>query len=113
MGDALASLEAQYIFLTNHLDEYLDACKGDAPGSVDSDQDSVRSNYVTSRQNYWGCIKKIFHDDDPEVMSAVQQVKSAQSALEDSLDSLKEIATVLNTIDQAVKVGGQLAKLAV
>jgi hypothetical protein len=112
MGDALASLEAQYIFLTNHLDDYLDACKSDAASKVDADQDSVRSNYVTSRKNYWGCIKKIFHDDDPEVVAAVEQVKSAQTALEDSLDNLEEVATVLNTIGQAVKVGGELASLA-
>ncbi len=112
MGEALASLEAQYIFLTNNLDDYLDACTKDLPTKVEADQDTVRANYVTSRQNYWGCIKKIFHDDDPKVVAAVKQVKDAQDSLEDSLDQLENITAVLNTISEAVKAGGELASLA-
>ena len=106
VGDALSSLEDQYIFLTNHLDDYLTACKTDA------ERDSVTSNYVKSRRNYWNCINKIFHDDDPRVGAVVEQMGAAQKSLEGSLAQLDQIATVLNTIASAVKVGGDLAALA-
>ncbi|MGC2108630.1 MAG: hypothetical protein WA655_03885 [Candidatus Korobacteraceae bacterium] len=106
MGDALSSLENQYIFLTNHLDEYLAACKTDAQKQV------VIDNYVAARQNYWNCINKIFKDNDPQVSAAVKQMSTAQQDLKDSLAKLDQIAAVLNTIATAVKIGGELASLA-
>ena len=93
----LVSLEDQYIFLTNHLDDYLTACK------TDTDRDSVTGNYVNSRRNYWTCINKTFHDDDPKVVAVVTQMGAAQKSLEGSLAQLGQIATVLNTIASAVK----------
>lgn len=106
MGDALSSLEDQYIFLTNHLDQYLKAC------TTETQKDSIKSNYVDSRRNYWSCISKIFHNDDPKVVAAVKQVKTAQQSLQDSLAQLNDIAAVLNTVASAVKIGGELAALA-
>lgn len=106
MGDALSSLENQYIFLTNHLDEYLAACKTDA------ERDPIKSNYVDSRRNYWNCINQIFYDDDPKVVAAVQRMKTAQKNLQDSLAHLNDITSVLNVVASAVKVGGELAALA-
>jgi hypothetical protein len=106
MGDALTSLEAQYIFLTNHLDEYLGACK------KETDQNSIRSAYVDSRRNYWSCINKIFHDDDPRVAATVREVMTAQQSLEDSLEQLNNVTKIINIVTSAVKVGAQLASLA-
>ncbi len=106
VGDALSSLEDQYIFLTNNLDTYLGSC------TKDSDRDTITSNYVNSRRNYWNCIDKGFHDDDPKVIAAVQQVKTAQQNLEKSLSNLNDIASVIKVITEAVKIGGQLAAMA-
>ncbi len=106
MSDALASLEAQNIFLTNHLDAYLGACQ------TDGQKNLVRSNYVDCRRNYWNCINKIFHDNDPKVAAAVEQMQTAQTSLEQSLDHLENIANVLDLVTDAVKAGGQLAALA-
>jgi hypothetical protein len=106
VGDALSSLEDQYIFLTNNLDTYLGSC------SKSSDRDAITSNYVNSRRNYWNCIDKGFHDDDPKVIAAVQQVKTAQKSLEKSLSNLNDIASVIKVITEAVKIGGQLAAMA-
>ena len=106
MGDALGSLEAQYIFFTNHLDEYLGNCK------KETDKTSIRAAYVNSRRNYWSCISKIFHDDDPKIMAAVQQMATAQQSLENSLQQLNNITQVISVVTSAVKVGAQLASLA-
>jgi hypothetical protein len=106
VGDALSSLQDQYIFLTNNLDTYLGSCKKDA------DKDAITTNYVSSRRNYWNCIDKGFHDDDPKVIAAVQQVKTAQQNLKNSLSQLNDIASVIKVITEAVKIGSQLAALA-
>ena len=44
MGDALQSLEAQYLFLTQHLSELLDACQ------TDEQRNQVRASYVERAQ---------------------------------------------------------------
>ncbi len=106
VGDALSSLQDQYIFLTNNLDSYLGSCKND------SDKATITTNYVNSRRNYWTCIDKGFHDDDPKVIAAVQQVKTAQQNLKNSLSNLNDIASVIKVITEAVKIGSQLAALA-
>jgi hypothetical protein len=106
MGDALSSLETQYIFLTNHLDDFLGACQNQAQ------KDIIVVGYVDSRRNYWTCINKIFHDDDTKVVAAVKQVCSSEEALEQSLDHLNDIAKVMDAVTTAVKVGGELATLA-
>ncbi len=106
MDDALLSLETQYLFLTSHLNEYENACQ------TDSQKNSFVNSYVESRRNYWGCINKTFNDEDPKVAAVIAQMGTAQKSLEDSLNKLKEIATVLDTIASAVKIGGKLATLA-
>lgn len=106
MGDALCSLESQYLFLTQHLSDILDAC------TTDDQRALVRENYVQSRRNYWTAINKIFHDDDPKVEAVVEQMADAEDSLEQSLAHLEQISTVITQITLAVKLGGQLVLLA-
>ncbi len=106
MGEALSSLEAQYLFLTQHLAEFLAACK------TDDQRDQIRTQYVTARRNYWDAINKIFHDDDPKVEQAVAKMKDAQTSLEKLTKELANIAKVITGITTAVKIGSELAKLA-
>ncbi len=106
MGDALSSLEAQYLLLTQYLADILAACK------TEDQRNQVRSDYVTSRRNYWDAINKIFHDDDPKIAKAVADMKDAQTSLEKLTKNLANIAKVITAITSAVKIGGELAKMA-
>jgi hypothetical protein len=74
--------------------------------------ESGRSDYVTSRRNYWDTINKIFHDDDPKIAKAVADMKDAQTSLEKLTKNLASIAKVITAITSAVKIGGELAKMA-
>jgi hypothetical protein len=106
MGEALHSLEAQYLFLTQHLAAILAACQTDEQRNV------VRANYVTARRNYWVAINQIFHDDDPKIEQAVVQMKEAQDSLQKMTKDLASIAKVITAITNAVKVGSELASMA-
>jgi hypothetical protein len=107
MGNALQSLETQYFFLTQSLPSLLGAC-------TNQDQkDAVNSQYVTARRNYWSGINAIFHDDDPQVEKLVTEMHAEQDELENAVKKLTEIAKVIAVITTAVKVGSDLAKLAV
>jgi esterase/lipase len=106
MGDALSSLEAQYLFLTQHLVAILAACQTDDQRTI------VRTNYVEARRNYWDAINQIFHDDDPKIEQAVAQMKDAQDSLQKMTQDLANIAKVITAISTAVKVGTELASMA-
>jgi hypothetical protein len=106
MGNALSSLQDQYFFLTTNLDAMLDACQTQAQ------KDAIVAAYVDSRRHYWDCINQIFHDDDPNVVAAVNQMAAAKQTLEQSLQHLNDIAKVMNAVATAVKIGGEPAALA-
>jgi hypothetical protein len=106
MGDALSSLEAQYLFLTQHLADILAACQTDDQRTI------VRTNYVAARRNYWDAINQIFHDDDPQIEQVVVQMKDAQDSLQKMTLDLANIAKVITAITTAVKVGTELASMA-
>jgi predicted phage tail protein len=106
MGNALQSLEAQYLFLTQHLSELLDACQ------TDDQRNQVRASYVEARRNYWNAINQIFHDDDPSIEKVVEEMQDAQDSLQRMTQDLANIAQVINAISTAVKIGTELASMA-
>lgn len=106
MGDALNSLETQYLFLTVNLESMLAAC------NTDDQRNQIRVQYVQARRNYWDSINQIFHDDDPAIEHLVGQMKTAQDSLQAMTQDLANIAGVINTITTAVKIGTALASMA-
>jgi hypothetical protein len=106
MGDALRSLETQYLFLTQHLAAILVACQ------TDDQRNRVRASYVEARRNYWNAINQIFHDDDPKIEQVVEQMKEAQDSLQKMTQDLANVAKVITAITTAVKVGSELASMA-
>ncbi|MHB1865535.1 MAG: hypothetical protein ACYCPS_05275 [Candidatus Saccharimonadales bacterium] len=106
MGNALLALQNQYIFLTQNLSMILAAC------SRQEQRDAIQSQYVASRRNYFNCINKIFHDDDPAVTNLVSKMQSEQTTLTNMMNGLNDIAKVIDGITQAVKIGAQLVSAA-
>lgn len=106
MGAARNSLEAQYIFLTQHLAATLAACQ------TDDQCNQIRTQYVISRRNYWSSINQVFHDDDPAIEQMVGQMKLAQDSLQKMTLDLANVARVINTITTAVKIGTEMASMA-
>jgi uncharacterized membrane protein YccC len=103
MGDALETLQDIYFAMETNLDMMLAACQSQA------DRDQVMSEYVAARQNYWNCINKAFHDDDPAVQALVAQGKNCATTITNINAQLGNIATVINDLTQAVTIGAQIA----
>jgi hypothetical protein len=103
MGDALAAVESIYFTLQDNLNDALAACPDQAS------RDAVMTKYVVARQNYWQCINKGFHDDDPVVRDLVVQAKAACADLKTIDDHLGDIAKVINIVTKAVTIGSQIA----
>jgi len=106
MGNALLALQNQYIFLTQNLSMILAACP------TQEQRDAIQSQYVASRRNYFNCINKIFHDDDPAVANLVRKMQSGQTTLTNMMNGLNDIAKVIDDITQVVKIGAQLVSAA-
>jgi hypothetical protein len=103
MGNSLQALESQYMLLTQNLSEVLAAC------TTQEEKDAVMQQYVTARRNYWNSIAKVFHDDDPAIVSLVKQMGAEQKQLKDATRKLNDISKVLNIITDAVTLGTALA----
>jgi len=103
MGDALAAVENIYFTFQDNLNDALAACPDQAS------RDAVMTKYVAARQNYWQCINKGFHDDDPAVQALVVQAKAACADLETIDAHLGDIAKVIDIVTKAVTVGSQIA----
>ncbi|MBT9331564.1 hypothetical protein [Paracidobacterium acidisoli] len=106
MGSSLQALQDQYFFLTQNLSDMLAACETQAQ------RDALQAQYVTARRNFFNCINKTLHDDDPAAAALVQQMKTEQENLKKAVTDLSKIATVISVITDAVKVGTALASLA-
>jgi hypothetical protein len=103
MGDALGTLESIYFSFQANLEDMLAACKTQA------DRDAIMSQYVAARQNYWQCIDRTFHNDDPAVQSLVAEAKVDIAQLNTIDNSLGDIAKVINIATEVVTVGSKIA----
>lgn len=103
MGDALGALERIYFSMQSSLSSMLAACQNQG------ERDQVLAKYVAARQNYWSCIGKAFHEDDPAVMALVKQAGDVADTLMKIKTHLGEIAKVLNVLTSGVEIGAALA----
>ena len=106
MSDALQSLENQYFYLTSHLSDL------QAKYPAEPEKSKFMTQYVNSRRNYFNSINKIFHDDDPAIVSLCAQMKQQQSVIKKEVETMADVAKLLNDITTAVQVGAKLASLA-
>ena len=104
MGDALNAVESLYFAAQSSLNDMLAACQDD------DQRDAIKTRYIATRQNYWTCINKTFHEDDPGLQSLESDAKTTCDAIKRIDDQLGDIAKVLKILDQAVSVGSEIVK---
>ena len=107
MTEALAALEDQYFYFQQAVADLTDE---DAPQDV---LQALRTAVAQSRTNYWKAINKVLHDDDPEVASLVEQMKTSQENIDAALKKINQVAKILKAITKAIDVGSELAAKAV
>lgn len=105
MASSLQALQDQYFYLTQNLSDLKDKCQ------TQDQVDALLAQYAASRSNYFSCINKTLQDDDPNVATLVQQMNTEQKSLKAAISQLGDIATVINVITEAVKVGTKLASV--
>jgi hypothetical protein len=105
MASSLQALQDQYFYLTQNLSDLKDKCE------TQDQVDALLAQYAASRSNYFSCINKTLQDDDPDVTTLVQQMNTEQKSLKTAVSQLGDIATVINVITEAVKVGTKLASI--
>jgi len=78
-------------------------------GQTPAQRDALSTQYVQARQNYWACVNKAFHDDDPQVVSLTAELAAANQQLSKAVKEMGDITTVLRNITSVVTLGSQLA----
>jgi capsule polysaccharide export protein KpsE/RkpR len=107
MQSALQELETTYFTLQSQINMLSPACQTEAQ------RDTLSAQYVKARQNYWACVNKAFHDDDPQVVSLTTQIDAANQQLANSVQQLGNITKTITDITNLVTLGGQLASMVI
>jgi ABC-type proline/glycine betaine transport system substrate-binding protein len=102
MQSPLQELETTYFTLQAQINMLSLACK------TPEQRDPLSAQYVKARQNYWACVNKAFHDDDPQVVSLTSQLNAANQQLSDAVKEMGDITKVISTITNVVSMGEQL-----
>ena len=107
MSPALGALEAIYFQAQQQLDVMLAACK------TEDDRTKVKTAYVDARKNYFACINRAFHDDDPALEALVLQAQTSADEISKIAEQLGDITKVINTLTTAVTYGAKIAKMVI
>lgn len=103
---SLAALQEQYFYLDRNFNRLFLATK------TDDERDTLRTDYVQARENYWQARNQRFNDDDPMVQDLQQKVATAQRRIERGGQRLDDVAGLLDAITAAVNLGSRLVSLA-
>ncbi|MGA2888692.1 MAG: hypothetical protein ABSE51_11615 [Terracidiphilus sp.] len=103
MQSALSELETTYFTLQSQIGMLLAACK------TQDQRDALTTQYVKARSNYWSCVNKAFHDDDPQVIALTTQLDAANTQLKASVQQLGDISKTIDAITGAITIGASLA----
>lgn len=91
--------------IDDNLDDLAKACQThDQTVQLSEEWTQAEANYIAAR-------KKVFKEDDPTVESLSGQLGSVTKAIDADLKSLKNIATTLDRITDAVHLGTALLSL--
>jgi len=103
MQAPLQELETTYFTLQSQINMLGAACQ------TQDERDALSAQYVQARQNYWACVSKAFHDDDPVVVALTNQIDQANQQLQNATEEMGDFAKVINDITSVVNLGEQLA----
>jgi len=103
MQDQLEELQTTYFTLQSQIDNLSRACQTQAQS------DALSAQFVQARQNYWACVNKAFHDNDPQVVNLTSQIDAANQQLSLAVTQLADITKTISVITDVVTVGTQLA----
>jgi len=107
MQRPLQELETAYFTLQSQINMLSQVCQ------TQEQRDTLSAQYVQARQNYWACVNKAFHDDDPQVVSLTNQIDAANKQVSNAVQQLGDIAKTLNDITNVATLGTQLASKAI
>ncbi|MGI4854928.1 MAG: hypothetical protein ACRYF4_12895 [Janthinobacterium lividum] len=102
MSPALEAVEAIYFNAQARLNDMLAACHSE------EERIAIRTQYVLTRHNYFVCINKTFHDDDPALQADVALANAVALELKAIDAQLGDITKVINTMTTAVAYGAKI-----
>lgn len=103
MPDSLQELGNTFFALQSQINMLSQACQTQAQ------RDALSAQYEKAGQNYWTCVNKAFHDDDPQVVSLTSQIGIANQQLSKAVQQIGDIAKTITDITKVVTLGEQLA----
>jgi hypothetical protein len=103
MQSALSELETTYFTLQSQIGMLLAAC------ATQAQRDALTTQYVKARSNYFACVNRAFHDDDPQVTALTTQLDTANTQLKTDVQQLGDISKTIDAITGVITIGANLA----
>ncbi len=107
MQSQLQELETTYFTLQSQINMLSVACQ------TQEQRDALSTQYVKARENYWACVNKAFHDDDPQVAKLTDQIHAANQQIAGYVQQAGDIAKIINDVTNVVTLGTQLASMVI
>ena len=106
MSEALDTLQANYFFLTDNLDDLLDRCHDEKQKA------DLMASYRKAKLSFYTARNLAFAAGDANVAKVVADMKTAQTSLEKMTKGLAEITKVITAVSTVVRIGADLASMA-
>jgi len=102
----LLEIEATYRAIDNSFDKALKACK------TQKDKKMLIASRDAARDAFWTAVDSNLSDDSVFVKKIHKDLNSANKKLKTSLKNLDDVSTLINVIEEAVRLAASLAALA-
>ena len=103
--ELMGLLESLYLWLDGNFNSLFKCCMDDTQRGL------LRKAYVNARDNYWEARNRVFHENDPLVAQAAQELANTKSEIDQFQIEESNIAAILGLIANAVHLGSSLITL--
>lgn len=99
----MAEIEKTYQAIDSNFDTAFKECK------ADKERKALTSARDAARDAFWSAVASNLANQSDEVEQQYCNLKNANNELDDSLRELKDIATLINVMEEAVRLAAKLA----
>ena len=99
----LAEIEKTYQTIDNNFDIAFKKCK------TDKERKALTSARDAARDAFWAATASSLEHNTEDVKQQYDKLKEANKNMKDSVQKLKNVATVINAMEEAVRLAAALA----
>ena len=106
MANALSDVQETFTSLDQNYNVLLAACQ------TEEERAALAALYVEAEKKYWDCVNQTLEADDDQVASLDKDLQADNEQIKNAVTFMGNMGKVIDVVTDALKIGGQLMKLA-